>query len=188
MRTTMLAVLPLALFTAAPLAAAETIPVPRFDSFQLRGGGTVVVRPGPVQRVTILNGSSQFTTMRVNEQGQLRINACNDRCPQRYDLRIEIVSPTAPDSAIYGGGSVQLLPGFRPQSHYSAAIHGGGRIDARALSASDVAAAISGGGSIMTGRSNSLSAAINGGGDVTYAGDPATSVAINGGGRVRRAD
>lgn len=188
MRSTVLALLPLTLLAAAPLAAAETVQVPQFDSFQLRGGGTVIVRPGPVQRVTIVNGSSQVTTMHVNAQRQLRINACNNRCPQNYNLRIEIQSPTAPGSAIHGGGLIQVLSGFRPQARYSAAIHGGGRIDARALSASRVSAAISGGGRISTGQSRSLSAAINGGGEVTYAGDPETSVAINGGGRVHRAD
>jgi len=45
---------------AARAAAAEVVPVPQFRSVELRGGGSVTVVPGPVQRVTIVDGSSQF--------------------------------------------------------------------------------------------------------------------------------
>jgi hypothetical protein len=181
----MLFLLPLAV-AAVPAVAAEVVAVAGFDSVQLRGGGSVVVRPGPSQRVTILSGSSQFTRVRVDERGQLKIDACNERCPRNYDLRIEIQSPTAPDAAISGGGAVVFSPGFAPQGQLSVAVNGGGQIDVRQVSAGNVSAAVNGGGRILTGRSTSLSAAVNGGGEVRYAASGQVSTAIHGGGSVRR--
>jgi hypothetical protein len=66
--------IPLALLAAAPLAAAETVPVPAFRSVELRGGGDIVVRRGPAQ-VTLLQGSTQFTRFWVDPEGQLKIDA-----------------------------------------------------------------------------------------------------------------
>ncbi|CAN5115982.1 MAG: DUF2807 domain-containing protein [Pseudomonadota bacterium] len=183
----MLFILPLAL-TAIPAFAAETVPTPAFDTVQLRGGGSVTVRPGPVQRVTIVNGSTQFTSLRVERSGQLRIDACNARCPRNYDLRIVIEGPTAIDAAITGGGSIAFAPGFRPESDLSVAISGGGQIDARSVQAANISAAINGGGRILAGRPSRLSAAVNGGGEVRYAGSPHVSSVVNGGGAVHRAD
>lgn len=179
--------LPIAV-SSVPAFAQETVPVPAFQSVELRGGGDVVVRPGPVQRVTLINGSTQFTGFRVMQDGQLRIDACNERCPQHYALRIEIVSPHAPDLAIQGGGTITAEPGFAPQSQLSAAVDGGGRIDARSVAARSFNAAINGGGKIFAGRSSVLSAAVNGGGEVRYAGNPEVSSAIHGGGNVRPAE
>ena len=170
---------------SAPALAVETVPVPGFNSVQLRGGGEVVVKRGPVQRVTILEGSSQFTQMRVIRDGQLRIDVCDNRCPQHYRLRVEIQSPEMPDVAISGGGLIRALSGFAPQRELSAAIHGGGAIDVRAVQASDVSAAVNGGGQISVNSRDTLSAAVNGGGEVRYAGNPNVSMAVHGGGLVR---
>lgn len=173
------------LFAAsAPALAVETIPVPRFHSVQLRGGGEVLVRRGPVQRVTILEGSSQFTQIRVIRNGELRIDVCNNRCPQRYRLRVEVQSPDMPDVAIAGGGLIRALSGFAPQRELAAAIDGGGLIDVRAVQASDVSAAVNGGGQISVNSRDTLSAAVNGGGEVRYAGNPNVSMAVHGGGLV----
>lgn len=182
----MLFLLPFAV-AAVPAVAAEMVPVPEFRSVQLRGGGSIVVRPGP-QRVTIVSGSTQFTGFRVDHRGQLKIDACNTRCPRDYDLRIEIQAPQIPDLAINGGGSIAAAPGFAPQDQLSAAVNGGGRIDARSVSADNIQAAVNGGGEILTGRSSNLSAAINGGGEVRYAESGQVSSAVRGGGIVRRGD
>ena len=184
----LLTILPFALVVAVPAVAAETVPVAAFDSVQLRGGGTLSVRPGPAQRVTIVSGSSQFTRIRVDNRGQLKIDACNDRCPRHYDLRIEIVSPSAPDAAISGGGAISFAPGFSPQGELTLAVTGGGSSDARAIRASNVKAPVNGGGRVLTGRSERLAAAVNGGGEVRYAGSPQVSSVVNGGGAVRRGD
>ena len=184
--TTIAFLLPLALFAAAPVLAAEAVAVPQFRSIELRGGGHVVVRPGPAQRVTILEGSRQFTGVRVNREGELELDACASRCPESYDLRVEIVTPAAPDAAVSGGGVIRFQPGFAPEAHLAVAVSGGGQIDARAVRVSNVSAAVNGGGRVLTGESANLSAAVNGGGEVRYAGNPHISSAVRGGGAVVR--
>src|SRR5439155_5869517 len=109
----------LALAISAPALATEIVPVAPFRSVELRGGGYVVVVPGPAQRVTILEGSTQFTHLRVERDGRLKIDTCNDRCPQHYRLRVEIQSPRVPDLGISGGGDIAVEPGFRAQSQLS---------------------------------------------------------------------
>lgn len=172
------------LLVSAPVLATELVQVPEFRSVQLRGGGVVTVVAGPVQRVTILEGGSQFTRMHVERDGQLRIDTCDERCPPVYRLRVEIQSPRVPDLAIDGGGAITAVGGFRPQSDLSAAINGGGRIDARSVEATDVSAAVNGGGELLVRPRTELSAAVNGGGHVRYWGNPVVSSAIHGGGAV----
>jgi hypothetical protein len=176
----------LAALAATPLFAAELVPVPAFHTLQLRGGGEITVRPGPVQRVTLVQGSRRFTTFRMERNGRLTIDACNRQCPRNYKLRIDVQSPNVPNVAIMGGGEIAAAAGFAPQSQLSAAIMGGGEIDLRSVAARDMSAAINGGGRIVTGRSLSLSAAVNGGGEVRYSGNPRLSTAVNGGGSVSR--
>jgi hypothetical protein len=174
----------LALAVSAPALASELVPVPSFRSVELRGGGNVVLVPGAAQRVMIVEGSSRFTRMRVERDGQLRIDACNDHCPHHYHLRIEIQSPRVPDLAVSGGGAITVEGGFRPQSQLSAAVDGGGKIDSRALEASAVSAAVNGGGEISVRPRATLSAAVHGGGAIHYWGNPQVTTAIAGGGHV----
>ena len=173
-----------ALAVSAPAVAAELVPVPPFRSVELRGGGNVAVVPGPVQRVTIVDGSSRFTRFRVERDGQLKIDTCNEQCPQSYHLRIQIQSPRVPDLAISGGGAIAVEGGFRPQSELSVAIDGGGKIDGRAVDASTVSAAVNGGGEISVRPRATLSAAVHGGGAIHYSGNPQVTTAIAGGGHV----
>jgi hypothetical protein len=176
----------LALAISAPVLATEVVPVPQFRSVELRGGGDVSIVPGPVQRVTIINGSSAFTRMYVEREGQLRIDACNERCPRNYNLRIRIESPQVPSVAIAGGGTITAASGFAPQRNLAAAIKGGGTIDLRAVDAAEVSAAVNGGGDIFVRPRATLAAAVRGGGDIHYSGNPQVSMAVSGGGDVRR--
>jgi hypothetical protein len=175
----------LALASAAPVLATETVPVPGFRGVELRGGGNVTVIPGVTQRVTILEGSSEFTRIYVDREGKLKIDACNERCPHLYRLQIRVESPRVPDLAVNGGGAINVAGGFRPQGELNAAVNGGGKIDARAIDASDVAAAVNGGGELLVRPRTSLSAAVNGGGAVRYWGNPSVAMAVHGGGSVR---
>jgi len=168
--------------------AAEVVPTPAFRSIDLRGGGDVTIVRGPVQRVTIVQGSSQYTHIYLAKEGQLRIDACNSRCPNHYPLQIRIESPTVPSVAISGGGTITAAGGFAAQSKLAAAIQGGGRIDLRNVDARDVAAAIHGGGQILVRPRSSLEAAVNGGGEIRYSGNPSVTMAVNGGGNVSRAN
>ena len=172
-----------ALAASVPAIAAENISVPAFRSVQLYGGGEVVVRPGPVQRVNIIEGSSQVSTFRVGRNGELRIAVCEGRCPQRYRLRVDVQSPRVPDLAINGGGTIRTTGGFA-DNHIATAVSGGGTIDTRSVNATDVLAAVNGGGQIWVRATRNLQAAINGGGVVRYVGNPQVSQAVQGGGRV----
>ena len=183
----MRSILPLfaaALAASAPALATELVNVPAFRGVELRGGGAVSVVPGPAQRVTIEEGSSQFTRIRVTENGNLRIDTCNERCPRAYRLRVLIQSPRVPNLAVSGGGTISTAGGFGAQSQLSAAINGGGKIDARSIDAANVSAAVNGGGELLVRPRASLSAAVNGGGHIRYWGSPSVSMAVRGGGAV----
>src|SRR3954468_1763826 len=145
----MRSILPLftaALALAAPALAAEVVPVPQFRAVELRGGGGVTVLPSPVERVAIIEGSSQFTRIRVDGNGKLQIDTCAERCPINYRLRVEIRSPSVPTLAVRGGGVITTGAGFAHQGGLVAAVSGGGVIDARAVPAETATAAVSGGG------------------------------------------
>lgn len=174
---------------AAP--AAETVALPRFEGIELRGGGSVVVRRGSVHRVTLVDGSTAHTGIRVEPRGRnglerLVIDACKVQCPRGYRLRIEIVTPDVSAVAVHGGGRIDVAPGFSARKHVSAAVNGGGEIDLRALPARDVAAAVNGGGHLRVTATSSLAAAVNGGGAILYWGDPQVASSIRGGGAVTR--
>ena len=184
MRST-LSLFALALAASAPALAAETVPVSPFTSIELRGGGSLQLRRGPVQRVTIVEGSSQYTHVYVRSEQRLRIDACNARCPNHYQLRIVIESPSVPILAVQGGGTITTAPGFGQQRELTLAVGGGGAIDARTVPSDVVTAAVSGGGSIKVQPRNVLTAAVNGGGEIRYWGNPSVTTAIQGGGTVR---
>ena len=172
---------------SVPSLATEVVPVAPFQSVELRGGGDVVVVPGPTQRVTILEGSTRFTQFRVESDGKLRIDVCNERCPQHYRLRMEIQSPHVPSVGVDGGGTIHAASGFPAQDHLAAAISGGGKIDLGTVEATKVSAGVNGGGVILVRARATLAAGVNGGGEVRYFGDPVVTSAINGGGSVRPA-
>ena len=181
-------VLPLfaaAFVASAPALASEVVPVPYFDAVGLRGGGEVVIVPGPTERVTIVEGNSRFTHIYVEHQGSLRIDACNSQCPRSYRLRVEIESPRVPVLAVDGGGTMRVAPGFAPERHLVAAVNGGGRIDTRAVATADVTGAVNGGGELLVGAASSLTGAVRGGGSIRYLGNPAVTSAIEGGGSIR---
>jgi len=164
--------------------AATVVPVPHFGQIALHGGGHVVVKHGAEQRVTLLKGSTQYTRFSVGNGDHLFIYACNERCPARYDLDIEIVTPALNSASIGGGGDIVIEGGFPAQELFAVAIDGGGDIDARAIEARQVSAAVNGGGSIKVKPRASLVAAVNGGGEILYGGSPAVTRVVKGGGSV----
>ncbi len=182
---TILPLFALPLAASVPALASENIPVSQFNAMELRGGGEVLVRKGPLQRVTIVEGSSQFTAIRVLDHGRLRIDACNASCPHTYRLKIIVESPTVPVLAVDGGGKITATEGFAGQPQLTVAVSGGGAIDATALAADVATAAVHGGGEIKLRAVRALTAAVNGGGTIRYWGDPEVTTAISGGGSVR---
>ena len=168
-------------------AAAEVVPVGHFDGVGLEGGGHVLVKYGPQQKVTLLKGSTQYTTFTIRRGNQLEIKACSRDCPHVYDLEIEIVTPKLESAAIEGGGHIVASGGFPGQDGFSAAVDGGGHIEMGAISADRVNAAVDGGGHIDVTAKSALHAAVDGGGSITYHGDPEVSSAVDGGGSVSKA-
>lgn len=192
------AAFPLAL-AAQPAGAQTVIDVPQFQSLQLRAGGRVIVRHGPIQRVTLVRGSLDKTSIAVDDgSDQRRGNSTFRNAPDRlvisarpgnhrdYDLLVEIVTPDIDAVAIEGGGTIAAEGDFPDRPAFAAAITGGGRIDIRAIDANSVSAAIRGGGEISTRPETALSAAIMGGGIIRYWGEPQKSIAVQGGGSVVR--
>ena len=161
--------LPSLLFVFAafvPAFAAENVPVPAFHNVELIGGGEVRLVPGPAQRVTIIEGSSAFTRMRVDGTGRLEIDTCNERCPQHYTLRVEIQSPNIPGVGVTGGGAINAANGFAEQDQIAAGVNGGGVIDLRAVRGGNVAVGVNGGGKVFVNARSTLTAGVSGGGEV----------------------
>lgn len=175
----------MALVASVPAFAAEVVSVPHFDAVGLRGGGSVVIVPGATQRVTILEGSSQFTRIYVQHGGSLEIDACNRNCPQHYRLRVEVQTPRVPTLAVDGGGDMSVAAGFPSERELTLAVNGGGKIDTRAVNASDVTAAVNGGGDLFVRAAARLTGAVRGGGTVRYWGNPDVTSAVDGGGSIR---
>ena len=178
----------MAFVASVPALASEPIAVPHFDSVDLRGGGDVTVVPGPVERVTILEGSSRFTHIYVEHGRDLKIDVCDRNCPREYRLRVEIQSPRVPALAVDGGGRISVAPGFSPASNLTVAVNGGGQIDTRPVDAVDVTAAVNGGGQLLVRARSALTGAVRGGGLVRYWGNPSVTSAVDGGGAIQRAD
>lgn len=188
-------------FIASPAAAAEVVQLPRFKALDLRGGGEIVLRHGPVQRVTIIEGDRRVSRLEVpgpserrvgrntyrNSGESLVIRACEGRCPRNYRLRVEVVSPEVTAIAITGGGTVRTAGTFPRSDAIGLAVTGGGMLDARALSANAVGAAVTGGGLINTHPRQSLGASVTGGGTIRYWGNPSVGQHVRGGGAVVRA-
>lgn len=175
----------LALFPNAAFSA-SAVSVEPFRSVELRGGGRVILRHGASQRVTMIEGSTQFTRFHVKRDSQLVIEACDDNCPRRYDLEIEIVTPRVDGVAIEGGGKIESDRSFGHQEAIGVAIQGGGHIDVRSIDASHADAAVDGGGNIFLHTERSLEAAVNGGGNISYWGNPSVTSAVSGGGSVNK--
>ena len=172
---------------ALPVSAQTIVPVRPFGGVELRGGGHVVLKHGNVQQVMLVKGSTRYTRFESDPDGsrKLVIDTCNDECPWHYDMEVVITSPFLPAVAISGGGAIEATGDFPGQRHVTAAVHGGGHIDIRSISAASATAAVDGGGKILLRTRTELTAAVNGGGHIEYWGNPGNvTKAINGGGEV----
>lgn len=185
-RPILAAIIPLTVAVPAPALAQSTVMLPRFSSIELHGGGEVILRHGPSQRVTLVRGNTQLTDFTVDERGRLVIRACTGTC-RDYSPRIEIVTPDIRAAAIHGGGTIETQGEFPKPGSLALAVHGGGEIDAERTEARHIAASVSGGGVIRARPVGALSASIRGGGEITYCGDPASvASSVSGGGAIAR--
>lgn len=179
----------------AAAMAAEVVNVPQFRSIALHDGGTVVVRPGTTQRVTLIEGTRNDTQFSVRN-GTLMIENCTrpipniiQRCPPNYHLRVEIVTPPLQAMAVSDGGILRTEGTFAPQEKLAASVHDGGMLDIRSHPANDVAAAVHDGGRVWLTARSSVAASVRDGGHITYWGDPASvAKSVHDGGAVSRGD
>lgn len=175
-----------AIVAAVPAVASaqKVTPVDKFNSLELRGGGTITIRQAAVQRVTVIEATSDRPQVEVVDGGKLILAPCSGVCfgPNHFEVLVE--TPVMSSVAIKGGGHIVSEGNFAQQGAVSAAIHGGGMIDLKTMPAQSASAAIRGGGKIVMAAQDSLSASIAGGGSIRYLGHPAVSTSIHGGGSV----
>lgn len=173
-----------ALFTASG-AAQTVIPLERFDSVELQNGGQVVVRHGPVQRVTVVSGDSRTTRITV-DRGRLVIDGHGRGRPRDHRLEVEVVTPAVTAVSVSNGGTVRTAGAFPAQAAIDAHVEQGGRVDIRAIPADAVFASVYSGGGIFTNARQALTAKITSGGSITYWGDARVQKTVRDGGAVRR--
>jgi hypothetical protein len=152
-------------------AAATVIPLGEFRSLELRNGGHVIVRPGAVQRVSIIKGDLRHSRVRVADGQRLVIDRSGRECPEGYRLQIEVVTPHLPAVAVSNGGIVQTVGDFPAQASIVAGVKQGGMIDIRSMAADRVDASVYSGGRIFTTSRKSLRATVESGGGITYWGE-----------------
>jgi len=173
----------LACLSATPATAQSVAP---FTSVALRGGGTVVIRAGDTQSVTLLKGSARYTRIAVEAGDRLIVDNCPDRCPRDYDMKVEIVTPRIAALSVTDGGTMQSLGDFPAQDSVRATVDQGGAIDIRSMEAANVDASIAQGGRIFTAPKESLTAHVAHGGHITYWGSARIRQSVEDGGAVSR--
>jgi len=184
----LVAVVPAALPLMVPAAgSAETvIPVGSFRSVTLRNGGEVIVRHGSSPRVTLLQGTTEYSKATIVDGDRLVIDRRSDRCPRGYRLAVEVLVPSVDDVKVMDGGTIRTEGSFPQQSELQVTVENGGTIDLRSMPADRVTAAVHSGGRIFTTPRATLSARIAEGGIVTYWGRPNVTSSVKDGGVVTR--
>ena len=164
-------------------AAQTTVPVPQFRSVELRNGGMVILRHGPSQRVTLLQGSVQQTSVEVDGDW-LVIDRAKSVPHRNYRLEIEVVTPWIAEVSVQHGGTLQSRGAFPPQASIEASVSNGGTLDIRSIETDNVEAAVSQGGRIFLKADQSLVASVHQGGIITWWGDARVRRSVRHGGAV----
>ena len=169
----------------AAALAAPVIPVGKFRSVELRNGGEVTVRHSSTQRVTLIKGDTDRSSVTLDGD-RLVIDRCPDRCPKGYELAVEILTPNLDEVTVMDGGVIESRGSFPRQEELRVTVADGGIIDLRAMTIDRVDAAVREGGRILTKPRETLVAEIARGGVVTYWGNPRVTSSIEDGGAVSR--
>jgi hypothetical protein len=161
--------------------------VGQFRSVELHSGGSVILRHGPVQRVTLLEGDPRYSRIRVAGD-RLVIEKCKPDCPRGYRHQVEVVTPEISSVSVSNGGTLQSDGAFPAQAALEAHVEQGGTLDIRSIPADTVDASVYSGGRIFTNPRQALKADVESGGIITYWGDPRVRKSIRDGGVVTRGD
>lgn len=159
-----------------------------FHSIRAGNGGHVELRYGPAHRVTMVQGSSQYSRVFVNEGGVLVIDRCRAHCPRGYELEVEVLAPSLTRVSLAHGGRIEARGTFPRQRELAVDVNNGGRIDVRSLVADRVTASVEQGGGIMLAAQVSLSASVAQGGIITYWGNARVTSEVEHGGVVTRGE
>jgi len=170
---------------AAGLATRTVVPLGPFRSVTLRHGGEVTVRHASTQRVTLIKGTTDHSSLTI-VGGGLVIDRCPGRCPEGYELEVEILTPNLDDFTVMDGGVIESRGSFPRQLELRVMVEEGGIIDLRAMTIDQVAAAVREGGRILAKPRERLVAEIESGGVVTYWGNPRVTSSVENGGAVTR--
>src|SRR5262249_14485100 len=162
---------------STPASQAE-VPVAAFDSIELHDGARVILRYGPIQRVTLIKGSLDYTSVTVADVGRLIINKCKSRCPRGYELEIELVTWDIARISVNDGGAIDSQGDLPRRAELQAGVSQGGTIDIRAMLVASVTASVEQGGSIFTTPQIALFASIEQGGNITYWGEPSVESSV----------
>jgi hypothetical protein len=176
----------LALAMAAPASAQTVVPLAPFRSVELRDGGKAILHHGPVQRVTLLKGSPDYTLVTIAGGDRLVIDKCRNDCPRGYELEIEIVTPGIAGISIAHGGTIASRGNFPRQAEIRVAVSNGGTIDVRSMTVDSVNASVDQGGRIFTKPQSAMSASVRQGGIITYWGDAQVKSSVQHGGVVTK--
>lgn len=171
-----------------PVVSVESphaVPLPRFNSIELDGGAKAVIQYGSPQRVTMLKGSEDLSLITVT-QDRLVIDKCRDKCPRGYELQVEIVTPLINSISVANGGRIESLGSFPLHTAMSLAVSHGGMIDARAISANSITAAVNQGGRILAKPEMTMVASVSNGGVITYWGNAQVTSSTEHGGDVSK--
>jgi len=167
------------------LESQPAIPLAPFNSIELNGGAKALVQYGSPQRVTMLKGNQDLSLITVT-QDRLVIEKCRDKCPRGYELQVEIVTPLINSISVANGGRIESLGSFPRHSAMSLAVSHGGVIDARAISANSITAAVNQGGRILAQPQMTMIASVSNGGVITYWGNAQVTSSTQHGGAVNK--
>ena len=181
----LLATAPVVLFMS-PVAAQKAVSLAPFSSVETHDGAHVVVQHGPTQRVTLLKGSLDCSAVSIADGGRLVIEKYKSRCPERYQLEVEIVTPDIARISVADGGWIQSRGSFPRQAEIRVAVESGGTIDIRSMAVDTVTASVNSGGRIFTRPQIAMSASVADGGIITYWGAARVTRSIQRGGVITR--
>jgi hypothetical protein len=173
------------------VAAASTRDVPSFTSVELRGIGTVEVRRGSPQKVTVSGDDNVVPLVTTEVEGStLVVDEKNGNFTTRQPLVVAVVAPELDSSILTGAGELRVTgvsgPGFDASlsgtgkldvdgsvDTLNATVSGAGSAQLEHLVAGDASVSVSGVGSVHVNATHSLDASVPGAGSVLYDGHPA---------------
>jgi len=176
----------LALAMPKPVIAQTVVPLAPFRSVELRNGGKAILRHGPVQRVTLLKGTLDYSQVTIVSGDRLVIDKCSNKCPRGYELEIEIITPDIYGISVAHGGTIASRGNFPRLAEIRIDVSNGGTIDIRSITVDSVNASVDQGGRIFTKPQVSMSASVRQGGIITYWGDAQVTSSVEHGGVVTK--